>query len=86
MRRRFDAVVTSASFAELTHHLRGLVGQMRSADVGLDYGMLAQNLWDFQQPGRADSVRRQWARQYYHHEPTDPPGGQPVTDTPEEQQ
>lgn len=86
VRRRFDAVVTSASFAELTHHLRGLIGQMRSAEVGLDYGLLAQDLWDFQQPGRADAVRRQWARQYYRHDPTDPAGGHSVTDTPEEQQ
>jgi CRISPR system Cascade subunit CasB len=66
VRRRFDAAVTSASLPELAHHLRGLVKQLRGAGVGLDYGMLADDLVQFQRPGGADTVRRRWARQYYH--------------------
>jgi len=65
VRRRFNAMVTSESLAEVTRHLRGIVGQLRSKDIPLDYGMLAKDLLDFQR-GRVDDVRRRWARQYYH--------------------
>jgi len=65
VRRRFNAMVTSESLAEVTSHLRGIVGQLRSKDIPLDYGMLAKDLFDFQ-CGKADDVRRRWARQYYH--------------------
>lgn len=66
VRRRFDAVVTSASLPELAHHLRGIVSQLRSEGIGLDYGMLADDILTFQFPGRSDDVRRRWARQFYH--------------------
>lgn len=67
VRRRFDALATAASLDEAAHHLRGLVGQLRSAGegIGLDYGALAEDLFDLQVPGRADRVRLRWARQYY---------------------
>jgi len=67
IRRRFDALITSQSLPELSHHLRGMVGQLRSKNVPLDYGMLAKDLVDFQQ-GCADDVRRRWGRQYHHIE------------------
>jgi CRISPR system Cascade subunit CasB len=65
VRRRFDVLVTAGTLDELTHHLRGLIGQLRTASVGLDYGMLADDLLTFQRPGRANNVRRRWARQLY---------------------
>jgi CRISPR system Cascade subunit CasB len=68
VRRRFDAVVTATDVAEVTHHLRGLVTQMRGAAIGLDYGQLADDLVDFQFPTRQDDVRRRWARQFYHQD------------------
>ena len=69
VRRRFDAVVTSGSFNEVIHHLRGVVALLRSEGVALDYGMLADDLEQFQRPGGADAVRRRWARQYYRLDP-----------------
>ncbi len=66
VRRRFDAVVTSESLGEAVHHLRGLVTQLRSEGIGLDYGMLAGDLDQLQRPGGADAVRRRWARQFHH--------------------
>jgi CRISPR system Cascade subunit CasB len=66
VRRRFNAIVTSQDITELRHHLRGLVSQLRGADIPLDYGMLADDLLAFQDPNRADDVRRRWARQFYH--------------------
>jgi len=71
VRRRFDAVVTATDVAEATHHLRGLIAQMRGAGVGLDYGGLADDLVDFQAPERQDDVRRRWARQFYHQDTED---------------
>lgn len=65
VRRRFDAAATATSFAETVHHLRGLVTQLRSARIGLDYGRLADDLDQLQQPGGPDKVRLRWARQYY---------------------
>lgn len=63
-RARFNALVTSATVAELYYHLRNLVSQLRSRDIGLDHAMLADDLVRFQRPGGAKSVRLTWARQY----------------------
>lgn len=86
VRRRFDVIVTSGSLDELTHHLRGLVGQLRADSVGLDYGMLADDLFAFQLPGRANDVRRRWARQLYHLDRDTSVEGSTTTDSTEETQ
>lgn len=65
VRRRFDAVATASTLEEAAHHLRGLVGQLRSAKIPLDYGQLADDLVGVQQPRTIDAVRLRWARQYY---------------------
>lgn len=65
VRRRFNAAVSSATFTELAYHLRGLIRQMRGESIAFDYGRFAVDLWDFQVPGKADAVRRRWAREYY---------------------
>ena len=65
VRRRLDAAVTSSSFEELVHHLRGLVGLLRSEGIGLDYGLLADDLDQFQRPAGSNAVRRRWVRQLY---------------------
>jgi CRISPR system Cascade subunit CasB len=73
VRRRFNAVVTATSTAEVAHHLRGLVSLMRSEDVGLDYGMLADDLAQLQKPGGKDVVRRRWGRQLHRLDPVGAP-------------
>jgi CRISPR system Cascade subunit CasB len=73
VRHRFNAVVTSQDITELRHHLRGMVSQLRSADIPLDYGMLADDLFAFQNPNRADDIRRRWARQFYQLDPNTNP-------------
>ncbi|MDO5727325.1 MAG: type I-E CRISPR-associated protein Cse2/CasB [Bowdeniella nasicola] len=62
VQRRFEALVTSSSERELVHHARGLVGQLRSADLGFDYGGFANDLYRYQLPGGPAKVRLQWAR------------------------
>ena len=66
VRRRFNAVATATSLGEMTQHLRGLVAQMRGEGIALDYGALADDLFQFQLPGGASIVRRRWGRQLYH--------------------
>lgn len=84
IRRRFNAVVTSASVEELIHHVRGLVGQMRGERIGFDYAAFADDLLLFQRRGGADVVRRRWGRQFHRIDPdaTTPEDGQaPASDT-----
>lgn len=66
VRRRFDALMTAWSPRESAHHLRGLVLLARSEDIGLDYGLLAEDLaglWS-REPTARNRVRLRWARQY----------------------
>ena len=65
VRRRFNALVTAETLGELRNHLRGLVAQLRAKGIALDYGMLADDIYQFELPGQADAVRRRWARQYH---------------------
>lgn len=63
--RRFQALGTATGLAELVHHSRGLVTLLRSSGRGFDYGRFAEDLVDFQSPGRADRVRLRWGRDFY---------------------
>ena len=46
------------------HYARQLVQQLRAASIPLDYGLLAQQLYDLQNPYRADAVRLSWGRAF----------------------
>ena len=61
--RRFRTLGTADSFGELTHHLRGVVQLMRTANAPLDYGLLAQQLLMWQRD--PTPVRMAWGRQFY---------------------
>jgi CRISPR system Cascade subunit CasB len=61
-RRRFNALVTASTRAELVHHLRGLIHQLNQREISLDYGRLADDLVYLDDPRRADRVRLRWAR------------------------
>ncbi len=78
VRRRFNALATASSLPETLHHARGLITQFRGADIPLDYGQLAVDLYRLQKPASADWVRRQWGRDYYAR----PPKTETATDIP----
>lgn len=65
VRRRFESLGTASTFAELMDHARGLVRQLRSAAVPLDYGRLADDLAALQDPSAAAGVRLRWGREYH---------------------
>ncbi|PRY60954.1 type I-E CRISPR-associated protein Cse2/CasB [Glycomyces artemisiae] len=89
--RRFAAVGTAATYAELVYHVRNLVTQLRAAKIGFDYGVFADDLCLFQQ-GRAlnsgltgaDHVRALWGREYWRASagPTRPAATDPDTADP----
>ena len=78
--KRFNALVTSTTVAELRHHLRGFVSQLRARDIALDHAMLADNIVHFQRPNGAKQVRLAWARQYYSLSPAGDADAAPRTD------
>lgn len=63
--KRFLTLATSETREEVLHHLRGLITQLRSAGVPLDYGRLAVDLRRLQARSAADGVRLAWGRDYY---------------------
>lgn len=64
MPRRFRALVTAESMEETLHYARQLVHQLRGASIPVDYARLASQLYDLQNPYRADGVRLAWGRGY----------------------
>jgi CRISPR system Cascade subunit CasB len=78
VRRRFRVLGTADSFAELSYHLRGAVQLLRGAGVGLDYGLLADQLVGWQWPGGPERIRLRWGREFYRTERS----SEPPSDTP----
>lgn len=62
--RRFRALITAEPMEETLHYARQLVQQLRGAAIPLDYARFAAQLYDLQNPYRADGVRLAWGRGY----------------------
>lgn len=62
--RRFTALMASTTLPGIRAHLRGLITQMRSEGITLDYGSLASDLYWLQSPATAGKVRRAWGRDF----------------------
>lgn len=74
--RRFTALGTATTYGELTFHARGIIKQLRNAQIGFDYGLLADDLRTFQYGVEASTgltgperVRSLWGREYWRSEP-----------------
>lgn len=65
VRRRFEALGTATDFAEVVHHARGLISQLCTHTIALDYGRLADDLVRLQWPDSAAKVRLAWGRDFY---------------------
>lgn len=79
--RRFNALSTAVDHAEIRHHLQGLIQQFRSANIALDYGQLASDLFRLQYPSMRDGVRLEWARQSLRTRTTENTDAQPADTT-----
>lgn len=65
VKRRFDAAATSQDMEELAYHARGLVQQLRSAKIPLNYPRFAEDLYWYQNPTTRDRVRLRWGQDFY---------------------
>lgn len=65
--RRFNVLVTSATFEELLHHLRQYIKLLKSKSKGqveIDFARLSEDLYWFLR-GFDEQIRLSWSREYY---------------------
>lgn len=63
--RRFNQIALAADIETLTYYLRTFIPLLRGEDIGLDYAMLAQDIYLFQTENNIASVRLRWGQDYY---------------------
>ncbi|WP_306191428.1 type I-E CRISPR-associated protein Cse2/CasB [Streptomyces sp. MK5] len=71
--KRLVRAGTAPDLAVLAQRLRDIVVLLRREDIELDHAQLAGQLYTWQWPGGADTVRREWGRSFHawHGKPTD---------------
>lgn len=69
IRKRFVRAGTATSIDVLGTRLRELVLLLRRDDIGLDYGLLAAHLYQWQRPGGRAEVHRAWGRSFHSYGP-----------------
>ena len=62
--RRFYLVAGADNMTEFAYYLRSLITLLRSENIGLDYVQLASDMFYFQNPNTADSVRLRWGEDF----------------------
>ena len=62
--KRLCAMIAAPTFESLTVHARGLVSMFGSAEIPMDYGRFAADLYNWQKPERRAGVLRQWGRDF----------------------
>ena len=63
--RRFNQAATSSDIEELAHYLREMILLLRREGIGLDYPMLAADLYQYQSYDLAPRVRLRWGQDFY---------------------
>lgn len=63
--RRFNGMITSSNFEELSHHLRQMIKLLKAkSDAMVDYASLANDLYWFLKNQR-EELKIKWSRSYY---------------------
>ncbi|KFN89185.1 hypothetical protein TMUPMC115_2567 [Tetragenococcus muriaticus PMC-11-5] len=64
--RRFNTMITSSSFEELTHHLRQMIQLLKAKnpDIAVNYAQLGNDLYWFLR-NKEEKVRLDWAKAFY---------------------
>ncbi len=73
--RRFHQVVLAPEMASMSYYLRSFIQLLRGEGIGLDYPRLAKDIYLYQIPDGASSVRLQWGEDFYRREHKDDKGG-----------
>ncbi|GAA1448847.1 type I-E CRISPR-associated protein Cse2/CasB [Nocardiopsis tropica] len=81
LRKRFVQAGSAADHATRLDRLRGIVSLLRTEDIPLDYGLLADQLHDARTPAGAARVRRAWGRGFQAHRPERVDGAAPDAET-----
>ncbi|MET8985402.1 type I-E CRISPR-associated protein Cse2/CasB [Nonomuraea wenchangensis] len=69
IRRRFVRLGTATTPKVLTERLREVVILLRNASISLDYGILATQLYQAQDPDGLRHVRQRWGRTFHSYRP-----------------
>lgn len=77
LRKRFVQAQTASSRSTRLDRLRGIVQLLRTEDVPLDYGLLADQLFDTRTAAGAERVRRTWGRDFQAYRPQRSAGDSP---------
>lgn len=80
LRRRFVQAASAATPETRLDRLRGIVQLLRAEDVPLDYGLLADQLYQARTPAGAVRVRRAWGRGFQAHRPSNGSGADGTAD------
>ena len=73
--RRFHQIVLASDMDAMSYYLRGFITLLRSNEIGLDYPMLAKDIYRYQLPGGDASVRLKWGQDFYRVEKKDETSG-----------
>ena len=65
IRRRLGLVVTATSPSDLAYHLRGVIQLLSREEIGLDYALLARDLYLMNYEERAKDIKLSWGREFY---------------------
>ena len=63
--RRFNQIALAEDVETLTYYLRMFVQILRAEEIGIDYEMLAQDIYSFQFESGRTAVRLKWGQDYY---------------------
>ncbi|MEG3626594.1 type I-E CRISPR-associated protein Cse2/CasB [Streptomyces poriticola] len=77
LRKRLVRAGTAAELTGLAGRLRDIVTLLRRENLALDYGLLAGQLYTWQQPGGPERIRSEWGRSFHawHDEAATTPAG-----------
>lgn len=64
---KLNLVATAVSPKDLAYHLRGIIQLLRSENIALDYSRLAKEIYMFNIPENAGTVKLKWGRDFYGH-------------------
>ena len=64
--RRLNLVAQADDMQEMSYRLRQLVTLLKAGGVGLDYAMLAADLFEYQFDATANRVRLRWGQDFFH--------------------
>ena len=64
--RRLNLVAQADDMQEMSYRLRQLVTLLKAGGIGLDYALLAADLFEYQFEASVNRVRLRWGQDYFH--------------------